>query len=88
MGGYFIGDGTSEQTPDGRVDPVSSETVAVPQATLACSGSGCAGATFSLTALDASHAEGAVSGTFQDLGGRGAASVVCSFYLPMAGWAP
>lgn len=85
---YLVGSGNQATTPDGTVAPTATQAVIVPQATLACSGSGCSGTGLVLTALDASHAEGYLSGVWADSLGRGSATVTCSFYLPLSVYQP
>lgn len=75
-------------TPDGTVAPIAGERVSVPQGTWQCTGSSCNGGTFNLSVLDASHAEGFLSGVFAHTGGVNDANVVCSFWLPMRTYQP
>ncbi len=86
-GAYQIADDLTGQTADGAVDVQSAPTVAASGSIVSCAGSTCDGFAISLSALDATVAEGYLSGNLTD--GQGdAASVVCSFYLPVTVYQP
>jgi hypothetical protein len=87
-GPYTIGSGSSATTPDGELDPVGGEQVAASGSTFYCASSSCDGTQFYLSAFDASHAEGYVTGLFQDASTGDPTTISCSFYLPMLGWSP
>lgn len=77
---------TGTKTPDGTISPVGSPSVAVPQGSWSCGS--CTGGLLVLSALDNSHVEGYLSGSFDSSAGAGQAPVICSFYLPMHSYSP
>ena len=87
-GGWQVIASSFGPTPGGAVAVIGNQGVAVPQGTWLCSGASCNGAGFALTALDATHAEGYLAGTFPSSTGGGLANVVCSFYLPIGTFQP
>jgi hypothetical protein len=85
---YLLAASSGGPTPDGAVEPIAGEAASSPQGSFACNGTTCNGAGFVLTAVDASHAEGWLSGTFEDVSGGAPVDVACAFWLPMSGYSP
>lgn len=88
VGMYTVESMQGAFTLDGTVYPTTGERVATPAGGASCTGSGCDGAAFVLSAIDATHATGYFSGTVQADSGAGEASVVCSFWLPTSTYQP
>ncbi len=88
VGQYTVQSMQGSFTLDGTVYPTTGERVATPAGGAACTGTGCDGAAFVLSAVDATHATGYFQGTVQADSGAGQASVVCSFWVPMRTYAP
>jgi hypothetical protein len=81
---YTLMSQVSATTGDGTASPGAGERIATAQSSWRCVGNGCNGAQLFIRALDATHIEGFVSGTFESeqVGGY-FDSAVCSFWLPM-----
>lgn len=88
VGQYAVQSMQGASTINGTVYPTTGERIATPEGGAGCSGSGCDGAAFVLTAVDAMHAVGYFSGTVQADSGAGQAAIVCSFYVPMRTYQP
>ena len=69
-------------TGDGTAEAIGSPTVSTNSGSFSCAGSNCGAVGVSLSYIDASHAEGFLSGTMSG------ADVVCSFYLPTRTFSP
>lgn len=81
--GYSLQAQVSAATSDGTASPGAGERVVVGDTSWRCVGSGCDGAQLTLRALDATHVEGFLSGTFESEQVAGYAdAVTCSFWLP------
>lgn len=90
-GQYTISSQASGTTPSGIVYATGSERVQLPAmygGNASCSGTGCDSGAFVISAIDASHVYGYVQENMNADSGAGAASVVCTFYLPMNQYAP
>lgn len=86
-GQYTVASMQGSSTLNGTVYPTTGERISTPEGSGACTGSGCDGAAFVLTAIDAKHATGYFSGTIQgDTGG--VASAVCSFWVATSVYQP
>jgi hypothetical protein len=70
------------------ISPGAGEGVTVPGYSFHCYGTDCNGAYFTLSALDATHAEGYFTGNVTDDGGQGTTSTVIDFYLPVRTYSP
>jgi hypothetical protein len=81
VGTYMVTPVQGTATPDGTVSPVAGESVSVPQGSWQCGA--CDGAVFGVTALASDHVDGYLSGTLDNTAGAAAATVVCSFSVPM-----
>jgi hypothetical protein len=79
-----VGDATSQGTT-ASVGPLS---VVAGALTLQCNGSDCNGGILSISAMDANHVEGFVSGTFADPSDGQQSSTVCTFYVPWRSYSP
>jgi hypothetical protein len=86
VGTYNIAPPLGSETPDGTVSPVSGELVSVPQGSWQCGQ--CDGVVLGITYLGQDHIEGYLSGMLDNTAGAPAASVVCSFYVPMRSYSP
>jgi hypothetical protein len=86
-GGYTLAT-PGAATADGTVTPIAGERVFAPGDSFQCAGSSCDGATLIISALDSLHVEGYFAGTLASDSGGSPASVVCSFYVPMASYVP
>jgi hypothetical protein len=82
VGQWSLSGAGSGGTDDGTAEAIGAPTVATSAGNFACTGSNCAAVTISLSYIDASHAEGFMSGTMSG------ADVVCSFYLPTRTFSP
>ena len=85
---YFLAANAGGATPDGKVEPVSGESASTAQAAWQCAGDDCDNTGFVLSALDASHVAGWISGTWPSLSGDAPADVACSFWLPITDYQP
>ena len=83
VAGYQLVPVAGSVTPDGAAWPSPSESIGAAAGGWGCSGNDCNGGALVITALDAAHVEGYLSGTFPSSTGAGAADVVCSFYVPI-----
>ena len=72
--------------PDGFAQPTSGLSVDTPQGAASCAGTDCDGAVLYLNDLAQDHVQGSLSATMQNAGV--AASVICSFYVPMRAYVP
>lgn len=88
VGQYTVQSMQGGTTLDGTVYPTTGERVATPEGGAGCSGSGCDGAAFVLSAIDATHASGYFQGTVSADSGAGDADVVCSFWLTTRTYTP
>jgi hypothetical protein len=88
VGQYTVQSMQGSSTLDGTVYPTTAERIATPEGGAGCSGSGCDGAAFVLSALDAQHASGYFMGTVSADSGAGDAAVVCSFWLTTRTYTP
>jgi hypothetical protein len=88
VGMYLVQSMQGAVTADGTVYPTSGERIATPGGGAGCTGSGCDGAAFVLSAVDATHATGYFQGTVVADSGAGEANVVCSFWVPMRSYQP
>jgi hypothetical protein len=91
IGQYTMSSAVGGTTPSGIVYATGSERVQTPMPAgggAACSGSGCDGGAFVVSAIDAAHVYGYVSATMDADSGAGQASVVCTFYVPMSQYMP
>jgi hypothetical protein len=75
-------------TLDGTVYPTTAERFATPGGAGGCTGSGCDGAAFVLSAMDASHASGYFMGTGTLDSDGTAVDVVCSFWITTRTYTP
>ena len=81
VGQYIVQSMQGGTTLGGTVYPTTAERVGTPEGGAGCTGSGCDGAAFVLSAIDANHATGYFMGTVTADSGAGDADVVCSFWL-------
>lgn len=88
VGQYTVQSMQNGTTLDGTVYPTTAERIATPQGGAGCTGSGCDGAAFVLTAVDATHASGYFMGTVSADSGAGDAPVICTFWLTMRTYSP
>jgi hypothetical protein len=86
--GYQVAAGTTDQTPDGTVDPAGTELVSTTAGSWQCGGSDCDGAFLSLRYLAGDHAEGFFTATLQSTSGDVPVDTTCSFYLPLSVYQP
>jgi hypothetical protein len=87
-GQYTVTSQQGATTPDGTVYATTAERFSTPAGGAGCSGSGCDGAAFVLSALDGTHATGYFMGNIVADSGAGEASVVCSFWIPTRTYQP
>ena len=88
VGQYTVASQQGATTLDGTVYPTTAERFSTPEGGAGCTGSGCDGAAFVLSAADATHATGYFMGTITADSGAGQASAICSFYVPMRSFVP
>lgn len=88
VGQYTVASQQGATTLDGTVYPTTAERFTTPEGGAGCTGSGCDGAAFVLSAVDRAHATGYFMGTIVADSGAGQASVVCSFWIPTRTYSP
>jgi hypothetical protein len=88
VGQYIVQSMQGSTTLSGTVYPTTAERIGTPEGGAGCTGSGCDGAAFVLSAIDATHATGYFMGTVTADSGAGDASVVCSFWLTPRTYTP
>jgi hypothetical protein len=88
VGQYLVESMQGASTLDGTVYPTTAQRISTTEGGAGCTGTGCDGAAFVLSALDAQHAAGYFMGNVVADSGAGGASVICTFWLKTRTYSP